>query len=270
MNSGPMRLKIRHTTRYRFDEPVRFGLQQVRKTPKNSHQQNVLSWSTAVAGGRKELTFEDHHHNVTDLISFDHSTTELELICEGEVEMTDTHGIVGRHRGPAPLWLYKKSTPRTEAKAGVRALVQGFDDAEPLTSLHALSVRIGEAVSYEVGASYPDWSAEDAIEAGSGVCQDHTHIFVACARRLGLPARYVSGYLMLNDRTEQDAMHAWAEAHVPDIGWVGFDVSNGISPDARYVRVATGLDYSDASPVTGTRVGGTGEHLEVHLEVAQQ
>ncbi len=123
---------------------------------------------------------------------------------------------------------------------------------------------------YEIGASHPGWSAEDVLEVGAGVCQDHTHVFLACARELGVPARYVSGYLMLDDRTVQDAMHAWAEAHVEGLGWVGFDISNGISPDARYVRVATGLDYGDASPVSGLRVGGDGELLDVRIDVAQQ
>ena len=265
-----MRLRIHHTTRYSFQEPVTFALQQVRKTPKTSHQQRVHSWKTSVHGGCKELSFEDHHHNVTDLISFDNSVSALELVCEGEVELSDTHGVVGRHRGPAPLWLYRKSTPLTEARAGVRELVRGIDTANMLDALHSLSERIRAAVSYEVGASLSGWTAEETIEAGSGVCQDHTHVFLACVRRLDLPARYVSGYLMLDDRSSQEAMHAWAEAHVPDLGWVGFDISNGISPDARYVRVATGLDYSDAAPVTGTRIGGAGERLEVQIDVAQQ
>ncbi len=108
------------------------------------------------------------------------------------------------------------------------------------------------------------------LEAGRGVCQDHTHIFLSCAREMGVPARYVSGYLMLDDVIAQQAMHAWAEAFVDGLGWVGFDVSNAISPDMRYVRVATGLDYSDAAPVSGTRTGGQGEMLEVRIDVAQQ
>lgn len=265
-----MRLKIQHSTRYRFEEPVQFGLQQVRKTPKTAHQQWVLNWRTDVNCGRKELSFEDHHHNVVELLSFDRETMELEVTSEGEVELNDTGGIVGRHRGPVPLWLYQQSTTRTEAKAGVRKLVRGLDTAEPLEALHALSNLIRETIAYTVGASKPDWSAEDAINAGVGVCQDHSHIFIACARRLGIPARYVSGYLMLNDRTTQQAMHAWAEAHMPDLGWVGFDISNGISPDTRYVRVATGLDYADAAPVSGRRVGGAGEVLEVEIDVSQQ
>jgi transglutaminase-like putative cysteine protease len=82
------------------------------------------------------------------------------------------------------------------------------------------------------------------------VCQDHAHIFIGAARAADIPARYVSGYLMMNDRIEQDATHAWAEAHVEELGWVGFDISNGISPDPRYVRVATGRDYRHAAPLT--------------------
>ena len=96
-------------------------------------------------------------------------------------------------------------------------------------------------------------SADAAIEHGCGVCQDHAHIFVAAARSLGYPARYVSGYLLMDDANTEEASHAWAEAHVDGLGWVGFDISNGISPDTRYVRVATGLDYAQAAPVTGTR-----------------
>ncbi|WP_111735615.1 transglutaminase family protein [Roseovarius amoyensis] len=265
-----MKLKIHHSTRYRFETPVTYALQQVRKTPKSTHQQTVLDWSTRIIGGKKELTFEDHHNNTTELISFARNTTELEVISDGHVVLTDTQGIVGRHLGPAPLWLYRRETERTGIRAGVRELVCSVSADSPLEWVHALSARIREVVTYEVGVSHPRWSAEDAIAAGRGVCQDHTHIFIACARHMGIPARYVSGYLMLDDRTTQDAMHAWAEAHIDGLGWVGYDVSNGISPDTRYVRVATGLDYSDASPVAGTRIGGAGEMLEVAIDVAQQ
>ena len=113
-------------------------------------------------------------------------------------------------------------------------------------------------------------TAEQAITAGEGVCQDHAHIFISAARLLEVPARYVSGYLMMNDRVDQDATHAWAEAYVDDLGWVGFDISNGISPDPRYVRVATGRDYRDAAPVTGISFGTLAQALEVDVAVEQQ
>lgn len=265
-----MFLTINHTTRYRFDAPVVYGLQQLRKTPKSSYNQKVISWETRIVGGRKEVVFEDHHRNTTELISFEPETVEMSVICEGEVEITDTNGILGVHVGKSPLWLYEKSTPRTEAGQGARALIKGIPRDRTVQRLHDLSERIRSEVAYTLNASEPDWSAEDALEAGKGVCQDHTHIFLACARLLGFPSRYVSGYLMLNDTTMQEAMHAWAEAHVDGLGWVGFDVSNGISPDTRYVRVATGLDYSDAAPISGTRIGGASEEMDVRIKVVQQ
>ena len=265
-----MKLKIRHTTRYDFDAPVPFGLQQLRKTPKSFRNQKVESWHTSVDGGQKELSFEDYHRNTVELISFAPGTTHIVLTSEGVVDLTDNAGVVGAHEGCAPLWLFQRETEQTKPGKGVRDLVRALPDADDLGRLHALSSLIKDQVSYEVGASQPDWSAEDALAAGAGVCQDHSHIFLSCVRHMGLPARYVSGYLMMDDRIEQDATHAWAEAHVPGLGWVGFDVSNGISPDGRYVRVATGLDYAQAAPVRGSRFGAAGEQLTVQLEVAQQ
>lgn len=264
------RLKIRHSTRYDFPGGLRSGLQQVRTTPKSGHGQTVLSWSTEVIGGHLQVGFDDHHRNRVELLSIDRDAPALTVISEGEVEIADTTGVVGRHLGPAPLWLYKHQTATTRPGPGVRALVRAVADDDPLPQLHDLSARIRDTVDYVIGSSAPDWSAEDAIAAAKGVCQDHTHIFVSAARELGFPARYVSGYLMLDDRIDQEAMHAWAEAHVDGLGWVGFDVSNGISPDTRYVRVATGLDYAEAAPVTGLRLGGEGETLAVEIEVAEQ
>ena len=137
-------------------------------------------------------------------------------------------------------------------------------------TLHNLSTTIRERVAYDTGHTDVDTTAEEAVIAGHGVCQDHAHIFIAAARMLEIPARYVSGYLMMNDRIEQEATHAWAEAWVHGLGWVGFDISNGISPDPRYVRVATGRDYRDAAPITGISFGAVTAELSVDLAVEQQ
>ena len=137
-------------------------------------------------------------------------------------------------------------------------------------TLHQLSALVHAAIAYQIGETSAETTAEQALTRGAGVCQDHAHTFIAAARLLGIPARYVSGYLLMDGQIEQQAGHAWAEAHVPGLGWVGFDVSNAISPDRRYVRVATGADYRDAAPVTGISLGAGQAGLSVQLAVQQQ
>ena len=266
-----MRLTISHTTSYRFDAPAVYGLQQLRLTPKGTSGQSVLAWNMDLSGAHVETSFTDHHRNAVSLVSFTPGAIEVRITCQGEVETAENAGILGKHTGPTPLWFFERSTPLTRAGSRVRTLAKGLREEveHDIPRLHALSERILEAVPYRVGATGADTSAEAAIEGGSGVCQDHTHIFCAAARTLGFPARYVSGYLMMEDRVHQDASHAWAEAHVKGIGWVGFDVSNGISPAPRYVRVATGLDYGEAAPIAGLHYGATGEALSVDIQVQQ-
>ncbi|KIT17375.1 transglutaminase family protein [Jannaschia aquimarina] len=262
------KLSIRHITHYRYDQPIVYGLQQVRLTPKSRAGQNVLNWQTHVRGGRVECAFDDEHANRVQLIGLEPGATEVVVTAEGEVELTDDTGVIGSHGGYMPLWMFLRPTDRTRRGPGTLGLVRelrGMDDQ--LAQMHALSDAVRDAVTYATGTTHVDMTAEEAMEAGTGVCQDHAHIFVTCARLLDRPARYVSGYLRMDEREEQDATHAWAEAYVDDLGWVGFDVSNGISPDARYVRVATGLDYDDAAPIRGLRQGSGTETMEVNLHV---
>jgi transglutaminase-like putative cysteine protease len=265
-----MRIKITHTTRYHFSAPVSYGLQQLRLTPQDSPQQRVHTWKIVVEGGRQEVSYLDHHHNRVVLVSMTAGAESLMIRCEGDVETTDTQGLVVRHRDATPLWLYQRQTALTKVGQGTKGLMASLERADPLRRLHMLSAKILEKVVYQTGISRPHWTAEDAIAEGRGVCQDHSHIFIAGARLMGLPARYVSGYLVLDHQDKQEAAHAWAEAFVEDLGWVGFDVSNGISPDARYVALARGMDYHDAAPITGIRRGGSAEALSVSLMVSQQ
>lgn len=270
MNSA-MKLKISHTTSYHYDAPVPYALQQLRLRPKSRPDQMVLAWDVTVVGGQRQVSFEDEHANTVDLISFDPGVKEITIECKGEVDVTDTAGIIGMHTGFVPLWLFERSTPLTAIGPHVRALISGFDKPDDaLDLLHALSAHVLENVPYSTDQTSSELTAEQVLSAGHGVCQDHAHVFIAAARGLGFPARYVSGYLMMNDRVNQDASHAWAEAYVEGLGWVGFDVSNAISPDARYVRVATGLDYLGAAPISGMRYGHGTENMLVKLQVEQQ
>ncbi|MEO1044526.1 MAG: transglutaminase family protein [Pseudomonadota bacterium] len=266
-----MLLHINHVSRYHYDTPVHYALQQVRLTPKRRQGQNVIDWSVEIEGGKKELKFEDQHSNTVDLISTEPGTQDIAVICTGTVELTDGSGIIGHQGGFAPLWYFQRATDLTRPGKAIRKLVSEVrrQDLFSLDQAHALSAMIHQRVAYAAGETHPRTTAEEALNQGEGVCQDHSHIFVSAARLLGLPARYVSGYLMMNDRVDQDATHAWAEAHIDNLGWVGFDISNGHSPDERYVRVATGLDYKEAAPISGMRYGSGMERLSVELQVQQ-
>lgn len=267
-----MRLRIEHTTRYEFTQPVAHGLQRLRLTPKNTLGQKVLDWQMRLTGAIAEVEYEDHNHNRTVLVSVEPGATFVEVHCEGLVATADNHGVLGHHSGHVPLWAFLAQSPLTRPGPKVRAIMAGLDGPrdEPLALLHRLSALVLEAVVYVPGETDVHTSAEEAVAIGAGVCQDHAHIFIGAARALGIPARYVSGYLMMDDRVEQEAGHAWAEAHVENLGWVGFDIANGISPDERYVRVATGRDYGEAAPITGMSYGAGESLLEVRLAVEQQ
>jgi len=267
-----MRLTISHQTRYHYDSPVKYALQELRLTPKSRGYQSVVNWRTAVEGGRKEAAFQDQHDNHVELISFEPGLREICIFGEGEVVTRDTHGVYGEHHGHVPLWLFLRPTLLTAPGPSLRKLAQTVRAAggSDLARLHALSAAVTGAVAYKVGKTDSTSTAEEALEAGHGVCQDHAHVFVAASRLAGYPARYVSGYLLMSDRIDQDASHAWSEAHVEGLGWVGFDPSNGISPDERYVRVATGLDYGDAAPTSGMRFGNSDESMTVTVQVQQQ
>ena len=267
-----MRLSISHTTHYRYSDPVAHGLQRLRLTPKETQGQEIREWSMTYEGANLELEYDDQNFNRTHLVSVLSGAQDVIVHCKGVVDTTDNAGVIGQHSGHLPLWSFLTQTDRTAPGQKMRALLSSLksDGEDRVALLHDLSARIIEAVKYETGTTHVHTTAEEALSDGSGVCQDHAHIFIGAARTLQIPARYVSGYLMMNDRIDQEATHAWAEAYVEGLGWVGYDISNGISPDERYVRVATGRDYKEAAPITGISFGSAKQTLHVALAVEQQ
>ncbi len=264
-----MRLKITHTTEYRYDQPVSYTLQRLRLTPQTSPGQTVHSWQISLDGAAIEAGFDDHFGNRVQLVAGE-GGSGLHIVASGEVETEDRTGVFGPHIGDTPLWLFLRDTPRTKAGKQVRELARGVTEDDPLSRMHALMNTIHASVSYRPGMTGTETTAEEALKAGHGVCQDHAHIFIAAARSLDIPARYVSGYLMMDGQEEQTATHAWAEVHLPGLGWVGFDAANRVCPDARYVRIASGLCYADAAPISGMRIGPAGENLAVAVVVRRQ
>lgn len=264
-----MLLKVAHRTVYSYDAPLSYALQRLRLSPQTGTTQSVLSWSIEIVGAQQEVQFHDQFANDTRLVSISGEPHVIEIVAAGAVEVRDTSGVTGAHTGFAPLWLFQQETPLTTAGPLVADLAGAAKGSGDVDLLHALSQSISQQVDYVIGSTDAATVAEDALARGKGVCQDHSHIFLAAARALGFPARYVSGYLLIDGTTEQVATHAWAEAYVQGLGWIAFDVSNGISPDDRYVRLATGRDYRDAMPISGIRLGQAQEQLEVLITVEQ-
>ena len=264
-----MRLTITHKTEYRYDHPDAYALQRLRLQPQSNESQRVLDWSVVVEGATEEVGYDDGFGNATRLVSVIPGEMVLSATASGVIETVDRSGVSGPHRGYAPLWLFRQETPLTVPGEAIRALAaHAAKGSKPLEQLHALLHVIVERVAYEKGVTTTATSAEEAAAKGAGVCQDQAQIYAAAARLLGMPARYVSGYLLVEGGNE-GASHAWAEVHVEGLGWVAFDPANGISPDERYVKVATGRDYRDACPISGFRLGESAERLAVHVTVEQ-
>ncbi|MEM5468501.1 MAG: transglutaminase family protein [Sulfitobacter sp.] len=265
-----MKLRISHKTTYSYDAPVVYGLQKVRLTPVSDHQQTVLDWHIAIEGGTQEFEFEDQYGNRCVLVQAHDGASEISLTVSGNVQTHKTDGVYGKIYGVIPLWHFRQDTTRTNAGPRVTRLSKRITNpAGDLAELHALCADIRNEVPYTQAVTDVTTTAEEALTRGGGVCQDHAQIFIAALRHAGMASRYVSGYLMMDDRVDQDATHAWAEAHIEGFGWVGFDVSNGISPDERYVKLAVGRDSIDAAPVSGIRMGNAQESMSVTLQVQQ-
>lgn len=269
-----MRLTISHQTTYLYDSPDAYALLQLRLKPRDGHGQTVISWDeVTISGGTHQLSFDDEYGNHVDLILVDPDATELTIATAGVIDVEDRAGVIGTHKTFTPLWLYEATTPLTTPGKALRKLasqIKPQPDETDLARVHRLTALIGETVNYETGRTTASTTAEEALTAGHGVCQDHAHILISAARLMGMPARYVSGYLLMDDREDQEAAHAWAEIWIEGLGWVGFDVSNAICPDDRYVRVAVGRDYRDAAPVHGIRHGTGAENMSVALKVQSQ
>lgn len=267
-----MRLKLRHETRYEYATPVRGAIQILRLTPRNHASQFVRQWRVEIdADGRLERD-EDAYGNITHTFSIDGPLDGLRILVEGEVDnIPDGSTIRGAlERFPPTYWT--SDTPLTETSKSIAefaADLAGQEGGDALAFLHRLVTTIYADFAFVPGETHAATRADEAFAERTGVCQDFAHIFVAAARSRGIPARYVSGYLLLSATDAQEAGHAWAEAHVPGLGWIGFDPAHGLCTDERYIRIAIGRDYLEASPIRGSRLGGAGETMNVAISLSE-
>jgi transglutaminase-like putative cysteine protease len=268
-----MRIRISHLTSYRYHTPATSVIQMLRLTPRNHDGQYVARWRIDVSTDCRLDQHDDAFGNITHSFTADGPLSELTILVEGEVETRDTQGVVRGTVERFPPSLYLRESALTSPDADIAAFAAASRDAtggDPLKVLHHMLERLHDDMTYDTDPTHTATSAAEAFALKRGVCQDLTHIFLAGVRSLGIPARYASGYFRREDDVhEQDAGHAWAEAFVPELGWVAFDPANGICATDAYVRVAVGLDYLGAAPLRGTRYGGAGEVLSVKVRVAQ-
>lgn len=268
-----MRLFVRHETHYEYDSPVAYSAQRLYLWPVDFATQHAVSWRIEAPGIEKALSYTDGYGNNVHMLTFQQAHGPMSIIAEGIVDCTDAAGVVRGLRSPAPEAIFLRQTKPTTPNAAIRAMAEKhFAQGSVLIGLHALMDEIHRKVAYEIGATDAHTTAIEAFADGRGVCQDHAHIMIAAARGAGIPARYVTGYLVTGMGASSTAAHAWAEALVPDLGWVGFDPANNKCPTDNYVRVAAGIDAVGVAPIRGSRRGGAVERMrvEVRVEIAQQ
>ena len=263
-----MRIRVVHDTIYTYEQPARGLIQVMRLTPRDHDGQHVREWRIEPSIDGRLTAREDGFGNLVHWFTADEPAEELVVRVTGEVETFDVHGVVRGSVERLPDLFYLRETPLTESSTELQAFAEkALGKPDTLATLHRLLAAIHESVTFEPGPSSASTTASEAFEAGKGVCQDLAHIFIAAARHLEIPARYASGYLRRDGVDEHRASHAWAEALVPNLGWVGFDAANGLSVTEAHIRVAIGLDYLGAAPIRGNRMGGGTESLEVRLRV---
>jgi transglutaminase-like putative cysteine protease len=264
-----MRITIEHKTRYHYAGEASYSIQNLRLTPSIFDGQQVLAWQVACRPEARLLEARDGFGNTTHLVIVNGGHQAIEITAAGSVEIEDRHGVVRGLAEAVPLRVFLRRTALTEPGDAIAALVDAVPRADTVPWLHALMTAIRERVDYLAGVTGAQTTAIEALTTGKGVCQDHAHIFIAAARLAGIPTRYVTGYLIAEGDGPSVAHHAWAEAWVEGLGWVGFDVANRICPTDHHVRLAAALDARHAAPIRGSRRGGGGETLEVEVRVQQ-
>ena len=263
-----MRLDVLHRTEYKFSQPLVDVIQLLRLTPLSCLTQTVLDWRIDVDCDARLRESRDGYGNVVHMLYVNEPVTSLTIKATGKVITENRSGVVEGLPSDLPPAVFLRSTALTLPDPALRALVDKVVADAPLATLHGLNALLHERLVFDAESTTAATPAAAAYEARRGVCQDFAHIFIAVARTALIPARYVSGHLLRRDGSgPQPASHAWVEAWVEGLGWVAFDPANGICADEAYIRVAAGLDYSEAAPLAGARRGGGTEEMTVMVEV---
>jgi transglutaminase-like putative cysteine protease len=266
-----MRLRIEHETTYRYATPASRVVQNLRLTPRGHDGQFVASWRIDVDRDCLLDATTDPFGNTLHSFAVEGPLDSLTITAGGEVETQDLEGVLHGQVEPLPTGVFLRDTSLTAADQAIRELAAtaaAAAEQDQIRFLHGLMLAIRQQLRFDLDATYGGTTAAEALGRGHGVCQDFAHLFCAAARHVDIPTRYVTGYLYRPVQPEQESAHAWAEAFVRDLGWIGFDPVNGICPTDAHVRLAVGLDHLGAGPVRGARYGGSEETLSVRVRVS--
>ena len=280
-----MRYTIRHVTRFSYDHAITESVMETRMQPRSDGSQRCLRFGLSTVPASRVLMYQDHDGNIVHHFNIPgrHAsltvTAEALVDCEAPMPVPDSLDHAAWERldamsKPGEFWEYlapsafAAPTPLLLEFARAIGLERGDD---PLTALRRAAAEMYTRLEYSPHATRVDSPIDEALAARRGVCQDFAHIFIALARQLGVPCRYVSGYLFHEAgspaRSTDGATHAWAEFLVPDCGWVGIDPTNNIMASERHVRVAIGRDYADVPPTRGVYQGVTAARSELAVSV---
>lgn len=270
-----MRISIHHTTLYQYDEPLVRSTQLIRLTPRQHPRQTTQQWRLQLPAAAESFT--DAYGNISHLLSMqsqanrdgEEGLKSITITAHGNVAATDEELSAGQSDDcRVAAGAFVRSTPLTEADEAIWAFVapmQKLIASRPLSGLTDLMFAVLDHMPYQPGTTEVTSTASESFAQRSGVCQDHAHVFIACCRALGIPARYVSGYVY-SPHHDEVASHAWAQAWLSQ-RWSSFDISNAREAGDYHVELAIGMDYMDACPVRGIRVGGGREHMTTRAQV---
>jgi transglutaminase-like putative cysteine protease len=281
---------IRHLTRFRYSRPISESIMETRMHPRSDALQHCLAFSLSVSPRCRVFTYRDYLGNNVHHFDIPGDHTQLIIVAESIVEQQTAPDVPaflspdawralddmvqsGDYSEMLLPSTYAVDSPALLALAA-ELEVRRRDD--PMMLVHELNQRLFDYFEYVPKSTRVDSPIDLAIESHMGVCQDFAHTMIALLRHVGIPARYVSGYLYRSredhDRSTPDATHAWVDVLMPYLGWVGFDPTNNLVAHHRHIRTAVGRDYADVPPTRGIFRGKTESELyvAVHVEAGEK
>jgi transglutaminase-like putative cysteine protease len=281
-----MYYNVRHITRFGYSALITQSVMEVRMQPRSEGPQRCLHFKLALNPSARVLAHSDYLGNVVHHFDIPGQHRQLNIAAEALVEIRDYPPVPEALDESAweavdqlalaeyDFLIPSPYTQPTDLLDGLAAELQVERRGDPLSLLRELNGAIYQAFDYVPNSTRVDSPIDDALRTRKGVCQDYSHILIALARRLGIPCRYISGYLFHRknngngDRSAQDATHAWVEALLPELGWIGFDPTNNLICGERHIRVAIGRDYADVPPTRGVFKGEAESELSVGVNVS--